>query len=487
MRKSCWILAALAVLTMLCFGMVSAGLMQNSQQVQLEQKILYGRQEDAADLTVSLLTEYRDDLFWNSSIKPGKEPQTTHKAFYKAPVPEPRFYANFDVYLMLNSVSGGSLLEEDDPIVKNLYQQMAEGLSAGEECSRTVKLRDYQEFYPMEWELNYPDHHYYYGFGSQAKHKILDDLRTYFRFPVPEELEVKATVSRDEEGKYYETSLEEVSGWNPRIFMYTAYTEGELWFVPQADHKEGERMDYSLVPGGFALYRLPLPQKGEPKIEDLQPVLPLKESSDVQIEGLFADPSGKRLYLQTQKSGCMYMTVLDAETGKVLQTLELGRYNWTDFVAQEDFLVNIGIRQLQPELKEKSPTEQELTLFLKQQDGSFEKSYTIPYNWDKEHLMEGKGRQVALAPDKKRIAIGWELANDWYAGQYQQGGGSFGVEILDENGLVFAAKYHSSLDNALPAHPLQQDVNGVNYEEHCLPSRYHFERPSLCLSWDKTE
>lgn len=476
MRKSCYVLAAAAVLVLLGFGVMSAELLQKSKAVELEEEILYGDPSAAEDLTVSFLAQYREHLFWDTRVRPGQVPETQQKAVCSAPDAPGKQDAHLDASLVLNLSSSGNSLKKNDCILGGLYREMAEGLSAGEEKTQIVNLRDYQEFYPEIWNLSYPGHSYYGWIDEERPTNRIDtQLANYFRFSLPDELKIKAHASLDESGKYILTEMETVDGDEPRVFAYTASSEGNVWFVLDAREADNEPMDYQLVPGGFALYRLPLPEQGGPKIEELRPVLPLELSKEVQVLELSTAPDQKNIYLQTCEYGRCFVTVVDAQSGEMLQKLELGPYDGVDFVAENDFLVSVGTRLLQPEREPDSPKETELTLFLKEDDGNWKAAYTIPYNWQEEHLIDGKSRRMVLAPDKNRLAVAVELENQWP--EDGQDGCSFGVQVLDQNGLVFAAKYHSSLDKA--------QTTSMDYAEKCLPSRQHYRWQSLCLEWDK--
>lgn len=464
MRRSRMIFAALLAVLVVCFAAVYGVLWQKTNQVELTETVLAGDPAAAEDLTITMHSTCNRDLYWDTSVTPGKPAETKFWAELSTKYEqEVEFHADFDANLFFNVGTQGLITEFKVDEFGDLYKTVADKTPAGESHTEILNLADYCEIYPVQFNLqyrnenNWKSHYWDIGVGEDdSQDPILKELSKYFSFPVKEDTMLKVTIGKNREGQVISSELEPQSS-EPFVSSYSAGAAKSLYFIVDAHASDGTLMDYSRVPGGRSLYRLPIPQTGEPDLGTLEAVLPLE---DREIEYLMADGSGRQILLVTKQEDRRELLVLDAESAELVQTLELDGRNPVGLIAEDGFIITKTY--LGEEYNEQDAL---LTLYLPNADGRWEKQYSVSMAYDFER-QNGYAESWYLAPDKKRLA---EVRRSYPpaalgAGRYQEGCG-FMLRVLDDTGWIYAARFDSSLDKARMSE--QEYDRPRSYEKLC--------------------
>ena len=152
-------------------------------------------------------TRYEDYLFWETVYKPGREEEAvTEFAFSATPVREeaPVDYQgvhleNFQEYgLDLN------MQEDEHSGLDRAYYELFQETAPGEEKTRTIRLKDYQEYYFIGGYVEVPM--LTVGLGGRMAYQYsewtpeMEALAEYFKIPVLEEETREISITRHRDG-----------------------------------------------------------------------------------------------------------------------------------------------------------------------------------------------------------------------------------------------------------------------------------------------
>ncbi len=309
----------------------------------------------------------------------------------------------------------------------------------------TFKLRDYYEYYPIGVSLWLPDATNIYGEADyEAADDVVKQFREFFKIPVPDSefTTVKAAVSYGAGGR-----IETIAEKTHNYFFNTlsAVCDSAAYFTfdnkfPDSD----ERVDTSLIPGGYGIYRLPYEKSTDEDLlnetvhtkvhaDKLEMVYPLSE--DDYIFEMMASFDKKHIYLLTKEDGKYYFTVVDEKTMTDLQKFELDmNEGFVSFHSAQDGYVVITRHS------EKEGTD---ILLYEENDGLYEKkadintTYTI---FDSNIYWDGERLAAVKTYDAVR-----ENTDLWghYELQYTCG---FTLTVFDSEKTLYCGNYASSLD-----------------------------------------
>ncbi|MEA4932846.1 MAG: hypothetical protein VB071_04580, partial [Lawsonibacter sp.] len=225
-----------------------------------------------------------------------------------------------------------------------------------------------------------------------------------------------------------------VEGCDVWIYAENAITDDYCYFALSANTQEEVLMDYSNVPGGYGIYRLPCATQEEPMtIDELKMVYPLETNEQLRLFQTSADQT--KLLLVTQEENYYILKVLDPKTAQELQRIPLMEDKADLYASElyvgEDFLVALfGETQF---------------VVLSQVGGNYELSFTgtlpekeiFSFNYSYDYIMAFDGEKLAMA------AINDRNTYNTFCG--------FSLVVCDKTGTLYAGRYDSSLDKAQAA------------------------------------
>lgn len=354
--------------------------------------------------------------------------------------------------------------EETEELGKweRMTREAVEATPNGTEMSHIFRLADYADFY--EWTLSvdlpYPISHsdpYDTYWLTDVELKVANDLREFFKIPVLENEYVEISVGKDEAGNII--SMGSGSGVNPAPldninsgdwyspWQNNAVTDEACFFLFEGTSTNGVPMDFSHVPGGYGIYRLPYeePTYGEYgdmvdtgiRSEQLEMVYALPQ--DIRVVHFVPSNDGSRLLLFTQENEECILTVIDTSTFETLQRFAVCDYpeeGWIWIHEEEDFFVAVA---------EDGTTNCLYTLILPDESGDYRIEFSVGASLGRfpEESME---HDVYMAYDGERLL---RVALLYEYGQYYLESCAFSAAVYDETGLLYCGVYQTGLTDSV--------------------------------------
>jgi len=345
MRKS---LIGLFVLLVLSFSVLAASVNvmdDQKDEIVITEETLYGDPESVDGLTVT--TTLHDDyrLFWETSYEAGADPQAaTEFRYYTSQQYEigDSDYGNFDLQMNVNFGMGGDIDLEaiergEDENWENHYDHMflpaievAARTPVGETRTEVVNLRDYYEYFRIGLNYHIPAANVHFWDGNQRQ--VFEDINDYFRIPVPDELWLEVTITKDLNGDVIEVDFWDVGSpagadeMPPDHEMWQAYSQS-VCTPDGVFFTLGGNADFSQIQGGYGVYFLPIVTEnggGYLDTENLRNIYPMDPAS-VQEVSVFLSQDETKLYLLTREGEDYFLTVLSRADRTLLQRVELGQ------------------------------------------------------------------------------------------------------------------------------------------------------------------
>ena len=329
MRKSLACFLILAALGIGALTVVGAGVSAQAEQVAVETTVFAGDLAGAEGVSVSYERLSDEYLYWDVVLHLGAAPTAEAEFAY---VPERTSYSweqPLCEYSGSHSRSGGSHLCRVD-LTEYWRKRLLEQTGPGETCTETVQLRRSNEYYPVALRFYAPE-------GEDGRPELFTEwgATNYFAVPVPPELTVDITISKDENGMLEQSEVSP-GGWY-YVAPHAVLTDTGVYLVVELRQEDGS----PLLGGGgdnYGVHFLPFAVS-----EDLcrlatgQARRVYAVDPDAVTAGLFAGENGT-LRLITEEGGTIFLTVLDPETGETLERLALGT-GWAHHLwAGEDFV-----------------------------------------------------------------------------------------------------------------------------------------------------
>lgn len=464
MRKSLILLVLVLALSACGIAYAHGAVNATRAEVTLTETTLLGDRSAAQDLLIDLRTQCQDHLFWNTTLQPGQLPSTEF-LFSQPEVRETQGYtpgSGVDAYLQTNMGTGSSggleLTDAETGGLAKVFEDVASRAESGATYSETISLRDYYDVYPLSFDLRLPGKYYsWMELLWQLEDASPDDLlpknsfaglkklADYFSFPILENHRLDVTVVKDAAGIITEINSVATEGSDVSLRSFSATANGSCYFAVCAMTQEHELLDYSRVPGGYGIYRLPCGTEETPLseiVDGLELFYPLAHTEELIWLQQSADET--KLFLVTQEENEYILKVLDTQTAKLLQRiplLEAGESRWmSDFFIGEDFLAIFF-------------DDRDFVVLSQVPGGDYvwEYSGTLP---EPELFAFNRMYNSVIAFDGKRLAVAAMARDRALCG--------FSLAVCDRTGVLYAGRYDSSLDKGQPE----------DYHDRCKPLDY---------------
>lgn len=462
MRKS---LIALLVLLLMAIGFLTATARvvdEQKDEIAITETTLTGDPAVVEGLVVTVGITDGDCLLWETSYEAGTEPNATTE-FTFGDVERETPVWRYDDFMLefanLNYGMSGTLgdLEEQERGEREYGMEthmllpvidVANRTASGETRTETLRLADYYDYFRIGVTYNW-GRMYNMQMDQSEEIRALND---YFRIPIPEDLMVDITVTRNEYGDLEEVECWEVlneayeRNWNGGFATIT--WENGAFFVIQGD------CDVSQVKGGYGVYWLPVGERtidGETRkyldLEHLQNVYPLDAEAvdDVQI---LSNPEQTQLYLIIRERETYTLFVLDGKTMQETQKIVLGELEEMPTAYMEHNVVMLCSGNYEKQAYRMQVFERQgarLVLWLDTEQ--------YPLNdegyWYREPVLHFNGEKLVVGAFRER----WDIA-------------SHRLTVYDRTGLLYAGDYYHTADE--------------------LPNRLYSESPGgLRMEWQK--
>lgn len=468
MRKALALFLCLVLL--LTGGMVYASQSIGAPKEDLTYKeiTLYGDHSAAEGLTLDLVLQYQDHLFWESALS------FTEKGFDSAT--DFHYSTSEEQYNRPHEPFGLQITPAFDygyP-VEPIIEELKDSLAPGERIETDARLADYYDYYPLNVSVDLDD--LFYGYDPYELREdqpetpesyALREIVSFFKIPVIEDEYIHVTASRVENG-----NSAEASGWGSSEkgdnfgFYISGAVGNDACYVTFSNRtKEGKIVDTSGIPGGYGIYRLPFrtvdeknyhgmeSYKGPDVIADeLALFAPLDEN--VIVTHFSISPDKKDLILHTNENGRYVVTILDPATGAARQRLEICEDDpeqWSTVVERENFIFI-------------QTHDYHVYLLAKDAYGRYSLRIDAPAvgNGLEERFAIWDSYDQFMTYDGERLAFAGVLMMPNGMSLYDTDPeGDFLLAVYDRGGLSYAAAFKSSLTDA--------NTERTGYQERIFP------------------
>lgn len=459
------VLLALSLVLILAASTAAYGasaIFTTRDQVVYTEERLFGDPAALEGVTVNVRSTENYQLYWNSTFSPAHpELQHTEYEFFEVEAYD-RFqtgkrelweYGGLSLFghpsksLDLAEVE----LHENPAPLAQAYRDLAKGMAPGQDASREILLKDYMEFYPLDYGMFAPEVDSFgtgiEGYEQYSEEYVCAWLENYFRIPVLEDEYCEISVRRTD-GEY-------ISGWGfgitntgDRFAMGTAsaVTEEAAYFSFDAHSDDEKLVDLSLLPDGFGVYRLPFTDvslegvTGSGRVvkcvdvHNLEMICPL--DPNLRLLDLTIDYQMERLMVHSIKEGTYTIIFVDMTTGAVLQKLPvmaaeeggLSRYQFEDFWVTMNYI-----------------TDEVAVITRDGAEGHKVALLTrgIPEGNDRTYLYPD-----IMAFDGQRLVMG----SPEFGARWSGSGSDLYITAFDSTGLIYHSLWQSSLNYGLKNH-----------------------------------
>lgn len=325
--------------------------------------------------------------------------------------------------------------------IKNTIIKAAKDVNEGESKTINIKFSDFYTYYPLYFSLGLSDtstiqkafssHYVSPDFSYDDMENLDNALNDFLKIPVKENDIWNVKISKTNgEYAYYFT--------NDKSFDFSCMDvvfDNKIYFTFSNstlinNDNPGEKVDTSLIPGGYGIYLLPF-SEGKVHYDKLENVFPINENSTVLY--LYKDEYNSYLYLMLSENGKFTLKIIDEKSMQEIYSEELFDYShkdWVHTVIKDDFAVFFK-------------NEYEIKVIAKNQNGGFSQviHYKIPednefYTQNHPYSSEfefDNGRLIMCSPDTYINNLSVERYLNLHA------------FIFTENGLSYYGKWNCSL------------------------------------------
>ena len=349
MKGKLWLTGILALCStaVLAVGWHSVYALRN--RVEVTEMTLSEGGNALEGLEVTLHTQSNDRLHWDSVYQAGQE-DGAKTSFYYTPQQSWPFLPRHRAIYIDNITSYDGLPKEYSGIYE-LLQDVAQRAPAGETYVETVSLADYYATYPLTVSLLLSN--YSYRRGEVFQDRTMQEnndwdklIQSYFQIPVAEGHQIKVVLQKNTAGTVTKCEVRAVSEPGRQsesgIQSESVVSDDRCYFT-MGPTMDGRLLDFSGAPGGYGVwcfdYNKEKPQAVGTVIRNFYPV----DLSQATIEKLGLTPDGRHLLIVTCESERLWLTVLDAASGELLQKFDLMDFDWRDHMfeifCQDDVIV----------------------------------------------------------------------------------------------------------------------------------------------------
>ena len=331
MKKSLVLSGILCATAFVGVVLIGTSLYRDTRTVQLKENVLYGDPGEAGGLTFTLSADLFDRVFWKTehTLGAGKQGKTECTADFSGD--EPAESGNealagqedyFQICWGYDGIDGS-----DD----SLYEKLIQENNISSWYSKTFRLKDEYDYYPMRIELSLghlredPEHE---ATADQKKviRRVEEELASYFHIPVYDET-MRVLITTDDEGKLMHGDLSTADTLQETISSQCIVADHAVWFAFSRGYDvSGQAAGKYLngLPGGAGVYRLPYQVKeGIPHFETDRLEQVHSISADTVLSDYIVDPDARRILIHTEREGKHEITVLSSETGEYVDKILL--------------------------------------------------------------------------------------------------------------------------------------------------------------------
>ena len=498
MRKAAILTLILFLLCASSVYVAASNMYKEHDKVGYTEKIVYGDREIANGLQVNFRSTYKYHLFWDTThiLNENRKTETSSEysfstfSHYEGNGEEEYQGVYMDMTAaMENYYHDGESANRmfSNSGLEKAYQELSDEIEAGQEGEKTIYLKDYVTYYPLEIRLNLPRND-----AASREYFEADDLETYeeehgihiiaklwdyFKIPVLEEQTLHIHLRKDKEGRVINHGSSSTESDAFYMYTYGVTTDNACYFTFDTATKYENRIDTSHLPEGYGIYTFSYERKemntgtyGDKPLmavadaESFGLFYPL--NPEIQIIAIKTNEEQDRVLLHAIEDNVYYMLVIDIATRQMVQKLEIARWDeeyvpgWSNICDKDNFMVLVLGGE-------------KLAVVTLEVDGKYKLQYVCSIR-EKEHLPVQKedGTLEEVIPwlnyyradadfDGEKLVMTAQLIDDEY--RTREDTVNFYVAVYTKDGMQYYGEYRSSLSTGT-------DHDSYNY--HCRGTDY---------------
>jgi len=431
----------------------ASNIYKQHDQVIYEETIITGDRVEANGLEVQIYDSYKNQLFWDSTLRL-TDPLSTSTDYKFEAVKQYENYRHEYSGIFMDAYPD----QQYDPQnpdqeltgIALAYKELYDSLEPDVEGVKVITLKDYMDYYPISVSLDFP------GFaisswdydsatlpwdGSSENHKTLSILQDYFKIPLLETEKLEIRLTKDAEGYIHSSGSGIVSNKEDYFSLYTFSTlsEDACYFTFDAHTANGNLVDLSELPKGYGIYKLPYStsknENGIPtsKVDIFSLDMVFELNPEAQIRLFDINPITNEFLLFTYENDVLVLTTIDIETMTVTQRLDLPEWQ------NENGYANISFSEDYNTILLMSYNDKLAVLSKNASENLYELHFVCDTDTDLYNTYQIN--DFGFSYNGNTLALGTLIWHDY--GLYT---GDFYLATYDHTGLTYLGKYETSLN-----------------------------------------
>ncbi len=462
MRKTLVLFLAVILACLSLYAFAFAETNTEKDNVIITEGHIYGDKSFAENVDIKVNMQYRENLLWKIKYSVGDGITETDFSIHKNRIKrEYKSDSSFNLYTNLH-YSGSDLTYAENLGINKAYNEIIENAVPYEEVEKTIKLKDYLDYYPITVDGYFPDASFAVDttiintahITNETEKELVKAIGEFFKIPVMESHEMEIFALVDENGNAVHTGSSSNDGTKELDeFNFSAssiVTDKECFIYFSNKTRFGKLADTSEIPGGYGIYRLPYSQNKNLKIvsfncKSLKNIFPVAKEEEIQQVELSADK--KSLYMISQNRSKTYLTVIDAENfkekSKKILSEEDGQECGFGYVDEDFLIINYWHENY----------DERFSLFLPDGKGGFDEKFSADAYSEKGAYDDSDGNTHYPGASIYMYSTGdvkWDGENLYVtngSSRFRRPAeyNSFSLAVYNKDGLQFCGKYHTSL------------------------------------------
>lgn len=289
---------------------------------------LYGDSEEAAGLMLRMASQWQDQLIWETEYTLGSGETASNfifsswgKYWPKTAVDEITvdYITNWGTYDVGGNAVRGSFDPEGYPMSK-IVQAVMDRTEPGERRTETVMLKDYYEFYPLEFHLQE-----YLADGQTLEVYYYESkgfFADFFQVPVGDDIE-QIALEKDFSGNVIDVQCKGLSGVS--FHDLSAFGQEGCYHAFYLENWENDEMKG--LGGTYGIYYYPYIEDTNRNrgltVDPEQARIVSSLELGIELVDMALNESQDRLYLVTNEENVYYLNVFEADKGSLALSQKL--------------------------------------------------------------------------------------------------------------------------------------------------------------------
>lgn len=339
MRKSLTLFLCLLLLMIAGLGAAAVTVKEQETAASTSQTCYYGDPKYAEGIVVKERFRSMNRLFWTTRLEAGESPSVTAEfEMSTKDVYEDYDYERPALVTYFQDVPDIFCAREYMTELDKAARRLVDSAPNDKQSSFTLNYADIFDYYPLEtypyYVSGYAEQVWVDGSGKEYNEyspefnaTLGNILSEYIRVPVLENHSLSIDVYKDKSGSIVDYNTTIPDGCDGADLQgYSCSSEDFIFFTISNKSWNGQTLDTSLIPGGYGIYAIPriydeARNKTLVYLGKIFTAYSFDESEE--ISKLITSLDGKSVLCLSCLGGESYLTVLEADSGKLRQRTKI--------------------------------------------------------------------------------------------------------------------------------------------------------------------